>query len=80
MDTTYTKMPLRSVVEIVTHENGRPWEVLECGHGWYAPMNPYSGVRKARRRRCHKCAPLATLHVETGRQRKNDIREGRDYV
>lgn len=58
MDTTYTKMPLRKVVEIVTHERGMPWEVYECGHGWYAPMNPYSGVRKAKRRRCHECPRL----------------------
>ena len=54
MDTTYTRMPLRRVVEIKT-ERGTPWEVYECGHGYYAPMNPYSGIRRAARRRCHKC-------------------------
>jgi hypothetical protein len=56
MDTYYTKFPLRVVVEIIT-KNNAPWEVYECGHGYWAPMNPYSGVKKAKRRRCHKCAP-----------------------
>jgi hypothetical protein len=54
MDTYYTKLPLRAVVEITT-KNNSPWEVYECGHGYYAPMNPHSGIKTARRRRCHKC-------------------------
>ena len=78
-DNYYTTIPLRRVVEII-EQDGRPREVYECGHSWWAPMNPYSGIKKAARRRCAFCAPLDALHVETERQARNDIRDGRRYV
>lgn len=53
-DNFYARLPLRAVVEIISR-NGSPWEVFECGHGDYAPMNPYSGRRPAKRRRCSRC-------------------------
>jgi hypothetical protein len=79
-DTYYTKLPLRAVVEVTTHKNGSPWENYECGHGWYAPTNPYTGRRPAKRRRCAFCGPVEALHVETEQAAKNDARDGRSYV
>jgi hypothetical protein len=77
MDTYYTKLPLRKVVEI-RYEGGRPVEVYECGHAFFAPMNPYSGVKKAKRRRCAWCDPTGPF-AGADRQRQNDIRDGRLY-
>jgi hypothetical protein len=56
-DTYYTRLPLRLVVEVYQGEHGSMMERYECGHSWYARMNPYSGVRRATRRRCSFCGP-----------------------
>lgn len=55
MDTYYIQCPLRKVVEMITFRSGYPMEILECGHTNTPPMNPYSGPRTAKRRRCSAC-------------------------
>jgi hypothetical protein len=55
-DNYYLSLPLRRVVEVIEQDGVPPREVYECGHSYWAPMNPYSGIKKAKRRRCAWCA------------------------
>jgi hypothetical protein len=51
----YATLPFRKVVEVTTDRSGYPQEILECGHRNTPPMNPYTGMRPAKRRRCSTC-------------------------
>lgn len=59
MDTYWSSLPLRKVIEVYRSMSGSLMERYECGHGGYAPMNPYTGYRPAKRRRCWQCKPAS---------------------
>ncbi len=49
-DNRYLQCPLRRVVDVIDDDSRIPWEVYECGHGWWM-----LGAKPAKRRRCAWC-------------------------